>query len=525
MQNGPDRPNSTGNYRSNPVARESQRRNVQGGYNPRPAQPRNPHAAPGSRPARRPMSRAEYEAMVRQRKRQNMIAFGALAAVLIVVIIAVVLILTPGKPEKDQTVNAVSNSVQMQTADVQSGQDAQSEQDARSDQDTQTEQDVQTAEEPSGEAAEDDGSAAALTATEVPEPVDPPAQTLEGELRSVRLRVVGDIMVTEDQLKYAIKAGYSFDNQFELINDILQNADYTIGNLETTVGKYGNKSYSGYPLFNSPTQILDTLKTAGFDMLTLANNHMLDRWFDGMKNTVNNVEKWGFDHVGAYRTQEERNTPVVKEIGGIKIGFVAYTHSTNTQEKVCDEAAVKYGVPYLYKSDIASDIKKLRAAGAEVIIAFPHWGDEYVRKPDDNQVAYAKKLAKAGADIIIGSHSHMVQPMGYQTVTQSDGSQKDVFIMFSMGNFISTHTTAYTDSGIILDFTINEQPDGTFTCDNVGYIPTYCWIHDNTVQVLAPSQYLDSAPAGMSNADYSTMMDRYYGTIELIGDQFSVLKR
>ena len=468
------------------------------------------------------MTRAEYEAMARQRKKQNMIAIGAVLAVLIVVIIAVVLILKPAKPKPDQSVPAVSTQNQQQEA-VQTPESVVNE---------PVEEPVQQDEQPDAESGDeaqpsgDDGAEAAAPETaDVPEPVDPPVQSVSGELRSVRMRVVGDIMVTEDQLKYAVKNNYSFDNQFELISDILQNADYTIGNLETTVGKYGNKAYSGYPLFNSPTQILDTLKASGFDMLTLANNHMLDRWFDGMKNTVNNVEKWGFDHVGAYRSQEERDTPVVKEIGGIKIGFVAYTHTTNTQEKVCDKDAVKYGVPYLYKSDLAADIKKLRSAGAEVVIAFPHWGDEYVRQPDDTQIAYAKKLANAGADIIIGSHSHKVQPMGFQSVKQADGSKKDVFLMFSMGNFISTHTTEYTDSGIILDFTINEQPDGTFTCDNVGYIPTYCWIHDNTVQVVAPSQYLDKAPAGMSNADYNTMMDRYYGTVQLIGSEFNVLKR
>ena len=521
MQNGTNRPAQPGNYRGNPAG-GSRSGNAQGGYNPRPAQP-VPGTGSARSAGRHPMSRAEYEAMVRQRKKQNMLAIGAVLAVLVVVIVAVVLILTPGKPKPDPSVSAVSVQTQqaeaVHTPEPAVNETAEAEEPRQSDQSSQ---------EPADEAQPSDSSAAdALVpdGADAPEPVDPPAQRLSGELRSARLRVVGDIMVTEDQLKYAVKADYSFDNQFELINDILQNADYTIGNLETTVGKYKNKAYSGYPLFNSPTQILDTLKTAGFDMLTLANNHMLDRWFDGMKNTVDNVEKWGFDHVGAYRTQEERDTPVIKEICGIKIGFVAYTHSTNTQEKVCDKDAVKYGVPYLYKSDIAADIKKLRKAGAEVVIAFPHWGDEYVRKPDDNQVAYARKLAKAGADIIIGSHSHKVQPMGFRSVKQSDGSQKDVFIMFSMGNFISTHTTEYTDSGIILDFTINEQPDGTFTCDNVGYIPTYCWIHDNTVQVVAPSQYLDGAPAGMSSTDYSTMMDRYYGTVELIGDGFNVLKR
>lgn len=505
MQNEPGRPNQTRNFRSNPVARAAQTRTSQADYAARPAQPRpapQRPVQPGT-PPRRPMTRAEYEAMMRQRKRQNMIALGVVAAVLIVVIIAVILILSPGTPKEDAVVDALSSNNNLSTAQPEAS-------------------DVpETSADPTSEPSPEPSSAVSAV-----QPVAPSqSNRLDGELRSVRMRVVGDIMVTEAQLKYAISANYSFDDQFALVKNILQNADYTIGNLETTVGKYKNKSYSGYPLFNSPTQILDTLKDCGFDMLTLANNHMLDRWFDGMKNTVSNVEKWGFDHVGAYRTQEERNTPVIKEIGGIKFGFVAYTHTTNTQEKVCDADAVKYGVPYLYKSDIAGDIKKLRQAGAEVVIAFPHWGDEYVREPDSNQVKYAKKLAQAGADIIIGSHSHMVQQMGYQTITAADGSKKSIFLMFSMGNFISDHTIEYTDSGIILDFTVNEQPDGTFTCDNVGYIPTYCWTHDNTLQIIAPSQYLNGAPAGMDSVTYNTMMNRYYGTIELIGNDFTVLNR
>lgn len=503
MQYGTGGNRQNGGVRPNPVARAAQQR-----YN------QNTYSQPGSaRPVQaagtqRRMTRAQYEAMMRQRRKQNIIAFGALAAVLILAIVAVVLILKPDAPVKDQVVkNPVQAVAQAETTQ----------------QPTQAPTEIPEATE-APEVPETTEAPEMTPAEPAAVPVDVPAR-LDGELRSVRMRVVGDIMVTEKQLKYAKKANYSFDNQFEMIRDILLNADYTIGNLETTVGKYKNKAYSGYPLFNSPTQILDTLKDCGFDMLTLANNHMLDRWFDGMKNTVTNVEKWGFDHVGAYRTQEERNTPVVKEINGIKIGFVAYTHTTNTQERVCDEDAVKYGVPYLYKANIANDIKKLRNAGAEVVIAFPHWGDEYVRKPDDNQLAYAKKLAKAGADIIIGSHSHMVQPMGYQSVTLSDGNKKSVFLMFSMGNFISDHTMEYTDSGIILDFTINEQPDGTFTCDNVGYIPTYCWTHDSTVQIVAPSQYLNGAPAGMDNATYNKMMSRYNGTIALIGNEFPVLNR
>lgn len=476
-----------------------QRSPVQGGYS-RPAQNRPYGNYAGAPVQRRPMNRADYEMMLRKRKQQNIIAIGALVLILALIVMAVVLILSPDKP-KDAAVSNVSAVV---------------EQANKADEIPENE--------PVADANADEPAApAAPVATAAPAaPVNPEAAFHTGELRSVRMRVAGDIMITMDQIKYAVDAGYSFYDQFALISDVLGNADYTMANMETTIGKYKDKQYSGYPLFNSPEQVLDPLKDAGVDFFTLANNHMLDRWFDGMKNTVDWMDKYGFDHVGAYRTQEERNTPVIKEIGGIKIGFLAYTHSTNTQEKVCDPAAVEYGVPYLYKSDIPGDVKRLRDAGAEVIIAFPHWGDEYVRSPDSNQQSYAKKLANAGVDIILGSHSHMVQPMGYQNVTV-DGKAKRVFTMFSLGNFISTHTVEYTDSGIILDFTINEQSDGTFTCDNVQYIPTYCWMHDNTVQVLPSGRYINNRPANMDAASYDKMVKGYNDMVDLIGPEFSVL--
>ena len=167
-------------------------------------------------------------------------------------------------------------------------------------------------------------------------------------------------------------------------------------------------------------------------------------------------------------------------------------------------------------------MKKLRDAGAEVIIAWPHWGAEYVREPDSSQKKYAKQLAEAGVDIIIGSHSHMVQPMGYQNVTVN-GVSKQVFTMFCMGNFISDHVVQYTDNGVILDFTVNEHSDGTFTCDNVGYIPTYTWKQDGAIRVLPSGRYLKDRPAGMNDENFNRMVASYYEIVEVIGDQFQLI--
>lgn len=362
----------------------------------------------------------------------------------------------------------------------------------------------------------------------VPETADTQSTPSTGAGRTAHIRVLGDIMFHQEQLDMAKQSdgSYDFSLQFKYIADSIGAADYTIANLETTVGKYGDRDYSGYPQFNTPEVVLETLKGCGIDLFTLANNHMLDRWFDGMKNTVDLVEQYGFDHVGAYRTQEERNTPVMYDVNGIKIGFIAYTHTTNTMENYCDEAAKQYGVPYLYKSDIEADVQALKDAGAEVIIALPHWGEENTYIPDDTQEKYAKRLAAAGVDIILGSHSHMVEPMLTYEGTDANGNQRQVFCIYSMGNFISAMTLGRTDNGIILDFTIVEQSDGSFRVEDIGYVPIYVWKHGGQLTVLPILKYTgENRPEVMTDDQYDRMVESYYEITGVLGtDQFRVLE-
>jgi len=468
--------------------------------------------------APRRMTRQQYEALMRQR-RQNRIAIAIITGIAVLIVTAVILILKPkGNPDAvTAMVEATAVPAATQAADSAGG--------------TVPDLAAMTDTEPSGEenalSDEDAGEAVASEVTPVPElptAIDHVVSTRrpDGSLRSVRMRVVGDIMFCQTQLVYAKDSGYDFHNQFEMIAEQLADADYTMGNMEGTIGKYKKSQYSGYPQFNAPDVALAPLKDYGIDFLTLANNHMLDRWSGGVENTVNNVEKYGFAHVGAYRTKAEKAGTVICEVGGIKFGFLAYTHSTNSMEnRGVDKWAVDL-VPYISKADFKADVKKLRDAGAEVIIAFPHWGKEYVREPDDSQKKYAKQLAQAGVDIIIGSHAHEVQPMGYQSVTV-DGVDKQVLTMFCMGNFISDHVLQYTDNGLILDFTVNEQPGGRFTVDSVGYIPTYTWKQNGAVKVLPSGRYLDNRPTGMDDENYNRMVASYYEIVEVMGNQFQLI--
>ncbi len=468
--------------------------------------------SPSNRPPKKRLTKKQIEALRRRRRREKIMNISLLVFIAVLVVGVTILVLRPGQ----------TNSVSAVPSPVPTAEPTPIVTEAPTEVPTQA-----PTEAPTEAIAETPTQApAAVTETET-------QNTVSSGNRSVHFRVTGDIMVTEDQLSFAKATstaygdgkGYTFTPQLAQVMESLQAADYTIGNLETTIGKYKTRDYSGYPMFNAPETILDTLKDCGYDFFTLANNHMLDRWFDGMKNTVSWVEQYGFAHVGAYRTQEERNTPVIIEINGIKFGFVAYTHSTNTVENSCDQAVFEYGVPYLYKADIEGDIQRLRDAGAEVVVALPHWGEEYVREPDSTQVQYAQRLAKAGADIILGSHSHKVQPMKVVNVTCNDGTNKNVFIIYSLGNFLTSHDVEYTDAGIILDFTVQEQADGSFEVTNIGYVPTYCWTHDGGVEVVPAKVYLQNRPDNMSDASYERMKSTYEGNVALLGSEFTVLDK
>ena len=335
-------------------------------------------------------------------------------------------------------------------------------------------------------------------------------------LRHARMRAVGDIMFCQGQLACAENSGDDFHSQFDMISEQLADADFTMGNLEGTVGRFGDLPYSGYPRFNAPDTALAPLRDCGVDLLTLANNHMLDRWEGGVENTLSSVERCGFAHVGAYRNQAEKQRAVIREVNGIRFGFLAYTQGTNTMENRGVHRRAVELVPYLSMADFAGDVKRLRDAGAEVIIAFPHWGEEFLRLPDDSQKRYAGELARAGVDIILGSHAHTIQPVAFHSVT-ADGVDKQVLIAYCLGNFISDHVLRYTDGGLILDFTVSEQPDGRFICDRVGYIPTYTWKQDGQVKVLPSGRFLDNRPSGMDDKNHSRMVESYFEIIGIMG--------
>ena len=353
---------------------------------------------------------------------------------------------------------------------------------------------------------------------------DPTLEPLTA-LRSARIRAAGDLMVHKKQLEIAKQpdGSYDFHPQYALISDALANADYTIANLETTIGQYENRPYSGFPMFNTPESLLDAVKDAGVDFLTLANNHMLDRYFEGMVKTVDSVEAWGFDFGGANRTAEEKGRLNIVEVNGIRIGFLCYTEMTNGMEKWSNAAVKEYGVNYLRKADLPGEVAALREAGADVVIAIPHWGVEYERRPQSYIVNWGRKMVAAGVDVVLGSHPHMVQPVEFVEVQTDAGETRRGLVAWSLGNFIDNMTKRYTDSGILLEFTIQEQQDGGFGIENVGVVPIYCWKQDRNIQAISSLKYLDEPPEDMARGTYQRMQDSYRELVKLLGEDISML--
>ncbi|MFZ5640564.1 MAG: CapA family protein [Bacillota bacterium] len=300
------------------------------------------------------------------------------------------------------------------------------------------------------------------------EPVkdNPPRQ-----LKTLTISFVGDLMVHEEQLKSAYKPGgqaYDFSGTFDQVADFLKVADFTVGNLETTISGSDQK-YTSYPQFNTPGSFLDELKKAGFDVLTTANNHSMDRRKIGVLRTIKALNDRGFKHTGTFATAEDRETPLIMEHEGIRVALLAYTYGTNGIYVPENE---RYLVNLLDLNRVTRDVENARRANADVIIAAVHFGNEYERQPNRWQRIYTQKILDAGVDVIIGSHPHVLQPFAW--VEPNDVIRPKRFVAYSLGNFISGQRGRFKDSGVILNLKISKDEKGA-VIEKVSYVPT--WVH------------------------------------------------
>ena len=304
---------------------------------------------------------------------------------------------------------------------------------------------------------------------------DQPVQAPVIEDKHFSMSVIGDIMCHNSQYKDAYNSStgtYDFSYVFEDIKHYISNADIAIGNLETTfAGKA--KGYSNYPRFNTPEQLAYNLKDFGIDVVSTANNHSMDTKFEGIVSTLNYLDDAGISHVGTNATAEAQNEILVKDVNGIKVAFLAFTYGTNG---IPVPSSKSFAVNMINDDFILQQISLAKEQEPDLICASMHWGSEYHTKQGAEQERLANLLFTNGVDVILGSHPHVLQPMEKRTITLEDGSTKDCFVIFSLGNFMSGQTYPNTRNSVILNMNFTKNGEtGKTTIDSVSYVPIYMY--------------------------------------------------
>lgn len=241
---------------------------------------------------------------------------------------------------------------------------------------------------------------------------------------SLNMLMVGDLIVHTNVYNDAKTSDtYDFSPMFTNVKDFIKSHDLAFYNQETP---FGGKElgYSGYPTFNTPSEIGDEMISLGFNLVSLANNHTMDK---GETGAVNSLKYWNSKDImtaGSYLSEEDRQKVDIREKNGITYNILAYTDLTNSP--------IPSGKPYLLnmynQNKVKVDIERVRDK-VDLLIVSMHWGNEYELQPSSRQKEIASYLASLGVDIIIGHHTHSVQPIEY-----IDGT----LVIYSLGNFISS---------------------------------------------------------------------------------------
>lgn len=293
---------------------------------------------------------------------------------------------------------------------------------------------------------------------------------------TLRLLFAGDIMGHAPQIQSAERVknkSYDYTPCFQYVKPIIQQADLAIGNLELTLP--GKPPYTGYPMFRSPDELASALKEAGFDILVTSNNHANDSHGAGVVATVNTLRNLGFLQTGTFKNARDRDAfyPLMVYKNGFKIALLNYTYDTNG---VPTEAPTI--VNLIDTVQIARDLAEARARKPHFIIVVMHWGIEYQLKENADQQRIAKFLIRNGADLVIGSHPHVVQPIRKERVTMPSGEQREVLVVYSLGNFISNQQQPNTDGGIMFQVDLlKKKGSPEVAIGHYGMIPVWRYIH------------------------------------------------
>jgi len=317
--------------------------------------------------------------------------------------------------------------------------------------------------------------------------------------KSIKLLFLGDIMGHGPQIKTAynpLTKTYNYDPNYHYITSVLSNADFTLGNLEVTLGV---KPFTGYPTFSSPPELAVATQNAGIDVLVTANNHSCDKRKKGVEKTIAVLDSLQIAHSGTFINQKVKDSlnPLILEKNDIKIAILNYTYGTN-------------GIPATYpnivnlldKKTILKDIAQAEDKEPDQIIAFVHWGFQYKDLPNQEQKNWFQFFKDNGVSIVIGSHPHVVQPMEWN-------KEENSLVVYSLGNFISNQRTFPRDGGAVFELTLTKHQDKTSITD-ANYQLT--WVYKQQIEtyteyyILPVNEFEYKAHFFHNGNDYKKMM-------------------
>ena len=296
---------------------------------------------------------------------------------------------------------------------------------------------------------------------------------------SLRLVMVGDMLMHERVMESGKQedGSYNFDHLFANVGDTIRDADLALVNQETILGG-SELRLSGYPCFNSPYELGDSLVDAGFDVVLHATNHTLDKGKTGVLNCMN---YWKEKHpqiacLGINESEAwQQEYLYIYEHEDMKIAILNYTYGTNGIEPPAD---MPYVVNYMDKEKIKKDLLKAEEE-ADFTVVCPHWGTEYVLSETKSQISWAEFMIENGADLIIGTHPHVIEPVKW---VQTD-SGKEALVYYSIGNFVNGTSgtgegTWHRMVGGIADVCLTKAPEGNVVIADYDVQPIVCHIEE-----------------------------------------------
>ena len=264
-----------------------------------------------------------------------------------------------------------------------------------------------------------------------------------------------------EQAAARVSDGYDFSYDYEKIADKIAAPDVAILNQETIISTEHN--VSSYPMFNSPVEVGEEMLKIGFDVFNIATNHSLDCGEKGLISAINFWKGKNAITTGAYLNSDDMANIPMNEVNGVKIAYLGFTESTNGLSLPDDTEVIL--VQAKDESLLQQQIAKAKET-ADVVIVNAHWGEEYTHEPNDNQRSLAQKLASWGADVIIGTHPHVIQPVEY--IVNSDG--RKTLVAYSLGNFISAQNRGPRMLGGMLNFeVVKNNATGEIALENVKF--------------------------------------------------------